>query len=91
MNYYGNLYGRVNGEYFETGKTAEDFEALERRLQQLLNASADYLQAKKNKQRTAAPDTIRAERKAEEKLSSLVKKLQADKLENKRDNQNELF
>jgi hypothetical protein len=29
MNYKGKLYGRAGGEYFDTGKTSEDWDELE--------------------------------------------------------------
>lgn len=35
MNYKGKLFGIVGGEYFDTGKTSADWDALEMRVKEL--------------------------------------------------------
>ena len=38
MEYKGKLYGRVNKKYFDTGRTADDWDALEKRVAELEEA-----------------------------------------------------
>lgn len=50
MEYHGKLYGKYSGKYFDTGKTAKDFDTLEKENKELKQSIAVYCREEHGKE-----------------------------------------
>lgn len=49
MEYHGKLYGKIGGKYFDTGKTSDDFDNLEKQRDELLEALKELVELREMK------------------------------------------
>ncbi len=48
MQYHGKLYGKIGEKYFDTGKTADDFDTMEKRISELTSCKHQWVRTTRN-------------------------------------------